>query len=64
VEIAAIKLGIAERGGLAKPRLRFDRVALKFVGGLQAALREFVPDGQIVILTITAPIEDVCRAGR
>jgi hypothetical protein len=56
VEVTAIMERIVERGGLAKPRLRFDRVALGFVGGLQAALREFVPDGQTVILTITAPI--------
>jgi hypothetical protein len=56
VEITAIKQRIGERGDLAKPRLRFDRVALGFVGGLQASLRKFVPDGQTVILTITAPI--------
>lgn len=56
VEVGVIKQRIGERGGFAKPRLRFDRVALGFVGGLQAALREFVPHGQTVILTITAPI--------
>ena len=56
VEVTAIKQRIAERGDLTKPRLRFDRVALGLVGGLQAALSEFVPDGQTVILTITAPI--------
>ena len=56
VELTAIKQRIAERGGLTKPRLRFDRVALGLVGGLQAALRDFVPDGQTVILTITATI--------
>jgi hypothetical protein len=36
--------------------LRFDRVALGLVGGLQATLSEFVPDGEAVVLTITAPI--------
>jgi hypothetical protein len=36
--------------------LRFDRVALRLVGSLQAALSEFVPDGQAVLLTVTAPI--------
>lgn len=56
VEVTAIKQRMAEPGSLAKPRLRFDRVALRLVGGLQAVLREFVPDGQTVILTITAPI--------
>jgi hypothetical protein len=56
VEIAAVEPNSPERGGLTKPRLRFDRVALRLIGGLQAALSEVVPDGQAVILTITAPI--------
>jgi hypothetical protein len=57
VDITAIRQRVAERGGrLTKPRLRFDRVALGFVRRLQAALREFVPDGETVIVTITAPI--------
>jgi hypothetical protein len=56
VEIAAIKQEIAERGDRTKPRLRFDRVALRLVGGLQAAVSECVPDGQAVVLTVTAPI--------
>ena len=55
-EVTAIKQRIAERGDLTRPRLRFDRVALGLVGGLLAALSEFVPDGEAVILTITAPI--------
>ena len=55
-EIAAIERGRAERGGRAKPRLRFDKVVLRLVGGLQAALGEVVPDGQAVMLTVTAPI--------
>jgi hypothetical protein len=50
------KQRIAERGGLTKPRLRFDRVALGFVRRLQAALSASVPDGRTLILTITAPI--------
>jgi hypothetical protein len=36
--------------------LRFDRVALRFIKGLQVALHEAVPGGETVILTITAPI--------
>ena len=56
VEVAAIKQGIAERSDLTKPRLRFDRVALRLVGGLQAALSEFVPDGEAAVVTVTAPI--------
>jgi hypothetical protein len=56
VEVTVIKQRIAERDDLTKPRLRFDRVALGLVGGLQAALSESVPDGEAVVLTITAPI--------
>jgi hypothetical protein len=56
VEVTAIKQRIAGRGDLTKPRLRFDKVALRLVGGLQAALSEFVPDGEAVVLAITAPI--------
>ena len=55
VEIAAI--GRRHAGdNSAKPRLRFDKVVLRLIGGLQAALREAVPDGQAVMLTVTAPI--------
>jgi hypothetical protein len=54
VEVAAIKEGIAGRA--RKPRLRFDRVALRLIASLQAALRESVPEGKTVILTVTAPI--------
>ena len=56
VEVTTTKQRIAERGGLTKPRLRFDRVALGFVRRLQAALSASVPDGRTLILTITAPI--------
>lgn len=56
VEVTAIEQRIAAQGDLTKPRLRFDRVALRLVGALQAALSEFVPDGEAVILTVTAPI--------
>jgi hypothetical protein len=53
VDVTAIR---QRGGGLTKPRLRFDRVALGLIGRLQAALRESVPDGEMVIVTITAPI--------
>lgn len=39
-----------------KPRLRFDKVARRFVADLQAALRDAVPDGTTVTFTIAAPI--------
>jgi hypothetical protein len=56
VEVTIVKQRIAERADLAKPRLRFDRVALEFVRRLHDALYEAVPDGKTMILTITAPI--------
>jgi hypothetical protein len=56
VEVAVIEQKGAKQGSFAKPRLRFDKVVLGLVGGLRAALREFVPDGQTVLLTVTAPI--------
>lgn len=56
VEVAAIEQGIAGQGDLTKPRLRFDKAVLRLVGALQAALPEVVPDGEAVILTVTAPI--------
>jgi hypothetical protein len=56
VEVTAIKRGIAGQAGPTKPRLRFDKVVLRLVGGLQAALSEYVPDGAALVLTVTAPI--------
>ncbi|HEX3429703.1 MAG TPA: hypothetical protein VHT03_02360 [Rhizomicrobium sp.] len=51
IEVATIKPVLTER-----PRLRFDKVALRFVADLRAALQAFVPDGQTALITITAPI--------
>ena len=62
VDVASIKRRIAGRDGLGKPRLRFDRVALRFITGLQAALHEDVPDGDTVIVTVTAPIRLPAKA--
>src|SRR5262249_39290828 len=45
------------RGAKAgKPRLRFDKVATRVIDGLQASLGDSVPDGMLVLVTITAPI--------
>lgn len=54
VEVAL--LGPKAASGAVKPRLRFDRVVLRLLGDLQAALEKSVPDGEAVILTVTAPI--------
>jgi hypothetical protein len=46
----------AGHGDDAKPRLRFDKVVVRLMESLQAALGEIVPDGMTVLLTVTAPI--------
>ena len=56
VEVITIKRGTPERGAFTKPRLRFDRVALRLIGDLQAALSGSVPDGAALVVTVTAPI--------
>ncbi len=42
--------------GREKPRLRFDKVALRFVDTVKGALGDAVPDGATVAFTIAAPI--------
>ena len=39
-----------------KPRLRFDKVAVGPIRRLDDALRDVIPDGKTVIVTVTAPI--------
>jgi hypothetical protein len=51
-----IEREIVARLRAAKLRPRFDRVALRFVGGLKAVLASVIPEGQIVVFTISAPI--------
>ena len=46
----------------AKPRLRFDKIALRFLGTMKAGLRDAVPDGKTVVLTIAAPIRVPSKA--
>ncbi|MGD0141927.1 MAG: hypothetical protein ABSC92_02085 [Rhizomicrobium sp.] len=53
VEIATAKPRITD---LTKPRLRFDKVVTRVTTRLQAALRDSIPDGTTVIVTIAAPI--------
>jgi hypothetical protein len=43
------------------PRLRFDKVALRFVAELQDALAESVPDGKTLVVTCTAPIRQASK---
>ena len=61
LEIATIRAKIIARAPLKAPRLRLDRVALRLMRDLQAALRESVPAHQTLIITITAPIRMASR---
>ena len=45
----------------AKFRLRFDKVALRFVSDVKVALSEFVPEGKTLIVTVTAPIRSASK---
>jgi hypothetical protein len=54
--VTCIDSQTAARAKVTKPRLRFDRVALRLVDDLRTALGGSVPDGQTVLVTITAPI--------
>jgi hypothetical protein len=54
VDIAAVKPHFET--SLSTVRLRFDKVALRFIKDVQAALHEVVPDGKTLVFTITAPI--------
>ncbi|HZC17114.1 MAG TPA: hypothetical protein VE309_10165 [Caulobacteraceae bacterium] len=56
VEPATIERKIAEQAAAAKLRLRFDKVVVRLVGGLKAALTGVVPEDQTVVFTVTAPI--------
>lgn len=51
---------LKERSGDAF-RLRFDKVALRFGSQLHEALRDAVPDGTTVLVTITAPLRQASK---
>ncbi len=56
IDADTVEREIIARLTAAKFRLRFDKVALRFVDGLKAALADVVPEGETVVFTITAPI--------
>lgn len=72
-ETATVEQEIVDQIAAARLRLRFDKVALRVIDGLKAALAETVQEGQAVIFTLTAPIrlpaktvaaiEDLVRGG-
>ena len=56
VEVAAIRPRFARRSRIAKPRLRYDRVALRFLRDFRDSAREVLARGDTAILSIRAPI--------
>ena len=56
IDADTIEREIVARLRAAKLRPRFDKVALRFVGGLKAALASVIPEGQAVVFAISAPI--------
>ncbi len=52
VEVPAV----TARSGIAEPRLRYDRVALRFVRDLREMLRPSLASGETAIVAIRAPI--------
>jgi len=56
VDVVTLTRHSTDHSDVAKPRLRFDRVATGLVERLQTTLNDTVPDGMTVLLTITAPI--------
>ena len=56
VDVAALKSRASGRADGTPPRLRFDKVVVRLMEHLQIALGKSVPEGAIVLLTVTAPI--------
>jgi hypothetical protein len=56
VDADTIEREIVERIKAAKLDLRFDKVVVRLVGGLKAALADVVPQGRAVVFTVAAPI--------
>ncbi|HEY3852454.1 MAG TPA: hypothetical protein VGL87_15875 [Steroidobacteraceae bacterium] len=52
-----IEREIGERARAAKLKLRFDKVVRRLTGDLKATLAGVLPEGQSVVITVTAPIK-------
>jgi hypothetical protein len=57
IDADTIEREILERLKAAKLKLRFDRVVVRLVGDVKAALAEVVPQRQAVVFTVVAPIK-------
>jgi hypothetical protein len=61
LEAATIELEIGERAGAARLTLRFDKVVRRLTGDLKATLTGVLPEGQSVVITVTAPIKQPAK---
>jgi len=57
LKITTVEREIGERVWAAKLQLRFDRVVRRLTGDLKATLSGVLPEGQGVVITVTAPIK-------
>ena len=57
IDADTIEREIVARLRAAKLCLRFDKVALRLVRGLKVALASVIPEGQPVVVAISAPIK-------
>lgn len=56
IEIAEVNAPARGHGPRARVGLRFDKVVVRLVGRLRAGLGDAVPNGLMVVVTVTAPI--------
>ncbi len=57
LKTTAIEREIGEIARAAKLQLRFDKVVRRLTGDLKAMLASVLPEGQSVVITVTAPIK-------
>ena len=62
IAVAAVSIRQGPEG--TPPRLRFDKVVMRLVGGVREAMGEAVPDGDTVAFTVTAPIRQAAKTAR
>jgi hypothetical protein len=53
IDADTVEREIISRLKAANLRIRFDKVALRLLGGLKAALARVVPEGETIVFTIT-----------
>ncbi len=56
IDVALITRGSSASARVAKPRIRFDKVAQRVIADLRDDMCDLIPDGKAVLVTVTAPI--------